>query len=278
MTTPLAFPIVGIGASAGGIEALEGFFRGLPDRPGLRLRRRHPSQPRARKPAARDRGALHRPAGRRRGRRHAGRAGPRLCPAADADPRHRRRAPADPQAERGRPRAQADRHVLQRPRRGPGRAAVGVVLSGGDSDGTLGIKAIKERGGLTLAQGSDGHGPAHPGHAGQRHRHRPGRSRAAGRGDGRQAGRVRPRPRPARRPGGDGRATRGAGARRGPAGDLRHPAQPGRPRLQRLQDQDASCAACSGACRSLQLDTLDGLCRAAAAGPARGRRRCSATC
>ena len=35
MTAPPAFPVVGIGASAGGIEALEGFFRGLPARPGL---------------------------------------------------------------------------------------------------------------------------------------------------------------------------------------------------------------------------------------------------
>ena len=40
--------------------------------------------------------------------------------------------------------------------------AVGVVLSGGDGDGTLGIKAIKERGGLTLAQISDGQSPRHP--------------------------------------------------------------------------------------------------------------------
>lgn len=29
------FPIVGIGASAGGVEALEGFFRGVPDKPGM---------------------------------------------------------------------------------------------------------------------------------------------------------------------------------------------------------------------------------------------------
>ena len=29
------FPIVGVGASAGGVEALEGFFRGMPDGPGL---------------------------------------------------------------------------------------------------------------------------------------------------------------------------------------------------------------------------------------------------
>jgi two-component system CheB/CheR fusion protein len=33
--------------------------------------------------------------------------------------------------------------------------AIGVVLSGGGSDGTLGLKAIKECGGLTVAQGSN---------------------------------------------------------------------------------------------------------------------------
>jgi two-component system CheB/CheR fusion protein len=43
-----------------------------------------------------------------------------------------------------------------------GELAAGVVLSGGDSDGTLGIKAIKERGGLTFAQVGDGFGPGHP--------------------------------------------------------------------------------------------------------------------
>jgi two-component system, chemotaxis family, CheB/CheR fusion protein len=37
--------------------------------------------------------------------------------------------------------------------------AVGIVLSGTGSDGALGLKAIKERGGLTLAQGGDGSGP-----------------------------------------------------------------------------------------------------------------------
>ncbi|UMA67115.1 PAS domain-containing protein (plasmid) [Roseivivax marinus] len=41
--------------------------------------------------------------------------------------------------------------------------AVGIVLSGGNSDGTLGIKAIKERGGITMAQASDAAGaPDHP--------------------------------------------------------------------------------------------------------------------
>lgn len=36
-----------------------------------------------------------------------------------------------------------------------GEHAIGVVLSGGGSDGTLGLKAIKESGGLTIAQGSN---------------------------------------------------------------------------------------------------------------------------
>src|SRR5262249_8653664 len=44
-----------------------------------------------------------------------------------------------------------------------GHGAVGILLSGGGSDGTLGIKAIKERGGLTMAQGVDGTGPLQSG-------------------------------------------------------------------------------------------------------------------
>ncbi len=43
-----------------------------------------------------------------------------------------------------------------------GELSGGVILSGGDGDGTLGIKAIKERGGITLAQVGDGFGPQHP--------------------------------------------------------------------------------------------------------------------
>ncbi len=39
-----------------------------------------------------------------------------------------------------------------------GENAVGIVLSGGGSDGTLGIKAIKQHFGLTLAQATDGAG------------------------------------------------------------------------------------------------------------------------
>jgi two-component system CheB/CheR fusion protein len=43
-----------------------------------------------------------------------------------------------------------------------GDHAVAVILSGGDSDGTIGIKAIKEHGGLTFAQAPDETGPETP--------------------------------------------------------------------------------------------------------------------
>ena len=44
-----------------------------------------------------------------------------------------------------------------------GEDVIGVVLSGTGHDGALGLKAIKARGGLTLAQGSDGTPPQHEG-------------------------------------------------------------------------------------------------------------------
>ncbi len=44
-----------------------------------------------------------------------------------------------------------------------GEDAIGIVLSGTGHDGSLGMKAIKARGGLTLAQGSDGTAPQHAG-------------------------------------------------------------------------------------------------------------------
>ena len=47
--------------------------------------------------------------------------------------------------------------------RDQGEHAVGIILSGGDADGTLGVKAIKEHGGLTIAQAADGSGPRNPG-------------------------------------------------------------------------------------------------------------------
>src|SRR5271166_3603710 len=43
-----------------------------------------------------------------------------------------------------------------------GERAIGILLSGGGSDGTLGFKAIKEKGGLTIAQGSNTSRPRFP--------------------------------------------------------------------------------------------------------------------
>jgi two-component system CheB/CheR fusion protein len=43
-----------------------------------------------------------------------------------------------------------------------GESAVAIILSGVGSDGTLGTKAIKERGGLTIAQQADHGAPRHP--------------------------------------------------------------------------------------------------------------------
>src|SRR5271166_6584172 len=43
-----------------------------------------------------------------------------------------------------------------------GEHAIGILLSGGGSDGTLGFKAIKEKGGLTVAQGSNMSRPRFP--------------------------------------------------------------------------------------------------------------------
>ena len=42
-----------------------------------------------------------------------------------------------------------------------GEDAIGIVLSGTGHDGALGLKAIRARGGLTLAQGEDGSAPEH---------------------------------------------------------------------------------------------------------------------
>ena len=50
-----------------------------------------------------------------------------------------------------------------------GERAVAIILSGSGSDGTLGVKAVKEHGGLTIAQGTNFDGAPLWRHAGRRH-------------------------------------------------------------------------------------------------------------
>jgi two-component system CheB/CheR fusion protein len=156
------FPIVGVGASAGGIEALEGFFHGVPDQPGMAfvvVTHLNPER----------KSTLHEVLGRYTNL-------PVLVAADDlrveADSVYVLPEDAILSIEGRRlvirklPAGQRERKPIDiffsALAADQGEFAVGVVLSGGDGDGTLGIKAIKERGGLTFAQVRNGHGPAHP--------------------------------------------------------------------------------------------------------------------
>jgi len=154
------FPIVGVGASAGGVEALEYLFNAMPPDPGVAFviithvaPQRESLLPEilardTRMPvliAERDQ-EVHpnhvyvAPAGAVLDIRK-GRLGVR------AGTEHRERTPID--------------SFFAALAEDQGEYAIGIVLSGAGSDGTLGIKAIKEHGGLTLAQAADHSGPRH---------------------------------------------------------------------------------------------------------------------
>jgi two-component system CheB/CheR fusion protein len=150
-----AFPIVGIGASAGGIEALQQFFHALPADSGLGfvvVTHLPPGRESSLVPivtqytampvvAAED-GMVVEP-----NRTHVlSREGILTI----VDGRLRLRKPDLVHRERHPIDVFFVSLGLDR-----GERSVGIVLSGGGSDGTLGIKAIKEHGGFTLAQGGD---------------------------------------------------------------------------------------------------------------------------
>jgi two-component system CheB/CheR fusion protein len=161
MSAPGDFPIIGVGASAGGIEALEGLLRGMPRDPGLALVIvTHLSPDRE--------SLLHEILARYTDLP--------VIVAADGMAVEKDQIyvmPADAILSIKNRRLHI-RKNNSRPERKPidiflstlavdiGELAGGVILSGGDGDGTLGVKAIKERGGITLAQIGDGFGPRHP--------------------------------------------------------------------------------------------------------------------
>ena len=155
------FPIVGVGASAGGVEALEGFFRGMPEDPGLALVIiTHLSPDRE--------SILHEIIAR-----YTKLAVAVAVDGAEVESNCVYVLPSDAIITIRNRRLVVKKQDGSRRERKPidiffsalaidlGEYAAGVVLSGGDGDGTLGAKAIKERGGLTLAQTADDYGPGH---------------------------------------------------------------------------------------------------------------------
>ena len=162
MLTAPDFPIVGVGASAGGVEALEGLFGGMPADPGLAIVIvTHLSVDRE--------SLLHEIVARWTGMAvHVATDGMKI------EKEHVYVMPAGVILGIENRCLSVRRPDVFRRERKPidiffgalavdcGESAVGIVLSGGDGDGALGIKAIKERGGFTLAQAHDGHGPQYP--------------------------------------------------------------------------------------------------------------------
>ncbi len=155
------FPIVGIGASAGGVEALQSLFRAMPDRAA-----------RMAFVVVTHLGADHKSAL------------PEILRECTTMPVHAAEHGAVVLAGHiyvlphdailtmvegrlvlrtqspGTPRERQPIDVFLTSLAGDlGDLAVGIVLSGSGSDGTLGLKSIKEHGGLTVAQGSTPTGP-----------------------------------------------------------------------------------------------------------------------
>ncbi|HEY2481260.1 MAG TPA: CheR family methyltransferase [Caulobacteraceae bacterium] len=157
-----AFPIVGVGASAGGVESLEGLFKGMPAQPGVALAVvTHLSPERE--------SLLHEIIAR-----HTDLTVEIAADDATVQANHVYVLPADAILGIENGRLQMHKPAPGQRERKPidiflsalakdcGEQAGAIILSGGDSDGALGAKAIKERGGLTMAQTADGHGPTHP--------------------------------------------------------------------------------------------------------------------
>ncbi len=162
-TSAAPFPVVGIGASAGGLRALENFFQSIPPAPGMafviithlapdrksllnEILARHTT---LKVEVAHDNQLVEKdkvyilPPGA-------------ILTIVDG---RLRLEPTDAVDHQRKP-IDIFFSSLARDR---GEYAVGVVLSGSGADGVLGVKAIKEHGGVTLAQASDSSGPGFSG-------------------------------------------------------------------------------------------------------------------
>jgi two-component system, chemotaxis family, CheB/CheR fusion protein len=150
-----SLPIVGIGASAGGVEALEQFFKSLPAGNGLAfvVLTHLPPDRESMLSEILGRATRMPVVDARDGEKVEAEHVYVLPPSAiltirDGTLQLRRTGPAD------RERAPIDVFFTSLAE-DQAEHAIGIVLSGGGHDGTLGLRAIKENGGLTIAQGAN---------------------------------------------------------------------------------------------------------------------------
>jgi two-component system CheB/CheR fusion protein len=148
-------PIVGIGASAGGVEALETFFRAVPAENGMAFVVVTHLPPYHDSLLAEILGrATEMPVVNARDDEPVEAQHVYVLPPSAALTIRQGRLRLRQTAAEGRERAPIDVFFTSLAE-DQGEHAIGVVLSGGGSDGTLGLKALKENGGLTIAQGAN---------------------------------------------------------------------------------------------------------------------------
>jgi two-component system CheB/CheR fusion protein len=149
------FLIVAIGASAGGIEAFEAFFRAMPARNGVGFVVLAHLDPKRESllPSILSRWTEMPVAAARDGDRV-------IREKVFVIPANSMMTIADGRLRLRKRQSASERMPLDvffaSLAEDQGECAVSIVLSGSGSDGTLGSKAVKEHGGLTLAQGQDG--------------------------------------------------------------------------------------------------------------------------
>ena len=153
------FPVVGIGASAGGVEALETFFRAMPADNGMAFVVVTHLDPKRTSWLAEIIGRCSAmPATTAQDGEEVQPQHVYVLPPAAVLTIAEGRLHVRPRGEEQSDRAPID-IFFRALAEDAAEEAIGIVLSGGGHDGTLGIRAIKENGGLTLAQGADGSEP-----------------------------------------------------------------------------------------------------------------------
>jgi two-component system CheB/CheR fusion protein len=163
MKSDAPFPVVGIGASAGGLRALEDFFKAVPDDSGMAFVVITHLAP--------DRASFLTDILAR----HTGTAVEAACDDKKVEPNRIYVLPPNASLTIADGRLRLRETEPSSHERNPidvffsslaldcGERAVGVILSGSGHDGVLGVKAIKEQGGLVLAQAEGPSGPGFPG-------------------------------------------------------------------------------------------------------------------